>query len=70
MVRPADIQRTTGLGVSYSISVKRGAVIPDPRLYRLLAGVTEIKYPFGILACPAKEARYAFARKLSTGSIL
>jgi CRISPR-associated endonuclease Cas1 len=47
-VRPADIRRATGLGVTYSVMVKHGAKIPHPRLHRLLAEVAGMEYPFAI----------------------
>jgi hypothetical protein len=47
-VRPADIRRATGLGVTYSVMVKHGAKTPHPRLDRLLAEVAGLEYPFAI----------------------
>jgi len=45
-VRPADIQRALNCSKWYSVELRHGRRIPHPRLYRMLAELVGVEYPF------------------------
>jgi hypothetical protein len=45
-VQPTYIRQSTGVGPTYSTQVKHGRKIPHPRIYRTLAGLAKVQYPF------------------------
>jgi CRISPR-associated protein Cas1 len=47
-IRPTDIRRAIGCSIKYSVEIKHGKKIPHPRLFRELAALVGIEYPWPV----------------------
>jgi CRISP-associated protein Cas1 len=45
-VRPVDISRATGFGSTFSVTIRKGARVPHPRWFQVLAELAKVEYPF------------------------